>query len=95
MSGFANQDKAALQELTCEDAERPVTTAIRQAHETTGARLTGRLAVRDGSATASGRLTMRGDHIDVEAGLESRGGSWCWQSLTVPGLELGSLRPTG
>lgn len=95
MSGFAQQDKTALRQLTCDTAERPVTTAIAQAHQTTGARLTGRVELRGGSATAPGRLTMDGDRIDVETGLDLRDGSWCWQSLDVPGIELHGARPTG
>ncbi|GAA1195128.1 hypothetical protein [Prauserella alba] len=95
VTGFTRQDKTALRALTCEDAERPVAAAIEQAHQTTGAQLTGRIAVHDDSATAAGRLTMSGDHVDIEVGLDRRGGSWCWRSLTVPGIDLRSPRPTG
>ncbi|MBB3049909.1 hypothetical protein FHS23_000904 [Prauserella isguenensis] len=95
MSAFAQQDKSALRQLICDTAERPVTTAIAQADQTTGARLTGRIELRGGSATATGRLTMGGDHVDVETGLELRDGSWCWQSLDVRGIELQNPRPTG
>lgn len=95
MTGFAQQDKTTLRHLACDTAHRAVTTAISQAHQTTGARLTGRVTMRDGSATVPGRLTMSGDHVDVETGLERREGTWCWQSLSLPGIELRSPRPTG
>ncbi|MBB3663011.1 hypothetical protein FB384_001915 [Prauserella sediminis] len=95
MTGFAGQDRTALRKLACEGAERPVTAAIEQAHQTTGARLTGPVTVHNGSATVPGRLTMSSDHVDVETVLEQRGEAWCWQSLTVPGIELRSPRPTG
>lgn len=95
MTGFAEQNRASLRKLACDTAQRPVSDAIAQAHQTSGARLTGPAAVRGGSATAPGRLTMTEDHVVIELVLELRGGSWCWQSLSVPGIELRSPRPTG
>lgn len=92
MTAFADQDQATLRSTTCRGAEPPVEAAIEQAGDVGDATLTGHVVERGGTATASGRITAGHNPIDIEIELARRDGSWCWQAIAVPGVQLHGSR---
>jgi len=88
MTAFADQDENELRALACADAERPVAAAIQQASGVTAARVTGPVSEQEGLAKVGARISAGGDDIDLALVLDMAGGTWCWRSVEVPGVEL-------
>lgn len=83
-----SQDRSALEDLTCADAEPAVPDAIKDVDDVTGAELTDTDEVIDNRLKGTLAVTVGDRSGDFEVTVVRSEGDWCWQDITLVGTDL-------
>jgi hypothetical protein len=83
--GLDSQDKDALEDVACADAETIVAEAIDDAGNVTGAELTDTEEVSDDEVKGTIEVTVEDDKGEFEVTVTEVDGDWCWQDIAPVG----------
>jgi hypothetical protein len=95
--GLDSQDKDALEEVACADAETIVGEAIDDAENVTGAELTDTEEVSDDEVKGTLEISVDDQSGEFEVTVVADGGDWCWQDIAAIGGPTASepTKPSG